>query len=455
MEKTLIEELGEELKEDYRKKHPKKVENEDYALYGNIDQITGKPTFVGTREGCENELNRKSAIEILRENYELIKETLEIYLDMKQEYYSLIALWILGTYMHSDFDSYPYLFFNAMRGSGKSRILRLICELSKEGNVMVSPTEAVLFRTNGTLGIDEFEGVAKKDKDSIRELLNGAYKRGIKIMRMKKKKVLGQEEQVVEEFEPYRPIVMANICGMNEVLEDRCITIILEKSDHPIKTRLTEDFKTNPKIQKIKQNLQNSCSYDSLCSLCSKKNLCIEWNNYIINRYNNTLTTQHTLHTLNTLNTLTTLNSIKLNELFNKIHDSMIIGRNLELFLPIFLIANFIGVNILEETIKFTVDIINTKKQEEEIESVDVMVIDFISRQDEGLVWYSIKDLTNHFKEFSDEVEEWMNPKWFGRALKRLNLANEKRRKSYGVEVILNIIKAKEKLKIFQKPKTI
>ena len=56
-----------------------------------------------------------------------------------------------------------------------------VCKLAKDGNVMASPTEAVLFRTNGTLGIDEFEGVANKDKSSIRELLNGAYKKGIKI----------------------------------------------------------------------------------------------------------------------------------------------------------------------------------------------------------------------------------------------------------------------------------
>ena len=126
-------------------------------------------------------LTREETKEKLLECYETIKKILKHYLDMNEDYYSLIAIWILGTYWHNDFSSYPYLYFNAMRGSGKSRALKLITRLSKDGQVMASPTEAVLFRTNGTIGIDEFEGVANKDKNSVRELLNGAYKKGIKM----------------------------------------------------------------------------------------------------------------------------------------------------------------------------------------------------------------------------------------------------------------------------------
>ena len=43
---------------------------------------------------------------------------------------------------------------------------------------------------------------------------------------MKKKKTIEGEQQVVEEFEPYRPIIMANIWGMDEVLGERCIQLI-------------------------------------------------------------------------------------------------------------------------------------------------------------------------------------------------------------------------------------
>ena len=256
--------LGDALKEPIERL--KKQLKEDLSKPINKDLILN---IGGVRVSKDSLEAREKAIETIREQYDNIKEVLKHYIDLKEDYYTILTLWIIGTYLHDEFDTFPYLFFNAMRGSGKSRTLRLACKLAKDGNVMASPTEAVLFRVHGTLGIDEFEGVANKDKSQIRELLNGAYKRGVKIFRMKKKKSLAGEELVAEEFEPYRPIIMANITGMEEVLEDRCITLILEKSSHPEKTRLTEDFESNSTIKYILQNM-NQCS---LCSVVMKKNI--------------------------------------------------------------------------------------------------------------------------------------------------------------------------------------
>jgi len=402
----------------------------------NMTEI--KSTQIETIE----EPTKEEVLEKLQDTYSDIKRILKVYLDLKEEYYSLISLWIIGTYFHQNFSSFPYLFFNAMRGSGKSRLLRLVCKLSKEGNVMASPTEAVLFRTTGTLGIDEFERVANKDKSSIRELLNGAYKKGIKIARMKKVKSLAGEEMKVEEFEVYRPVIMANIWGMDEVLGDRCVTLILEKSDNPEKTRLTEDFEENNYIEEIKKSLVKC----SLCNVVSPKNINKMWNNYISNEYKTTYTT-HTSY--NTLTTLTT--SEQHLKLFKKIGDSKIQGRNLELFLPLFFIAEYINEKVLKEVIGIALDITSEKKHEEEIESIDVMIFDFISKQEEGLEYISMKNLTNMFREFADEPGEWLNSKFFGRALNRLNLVVDKRRNDKGVNVLLNVPKAKEKIKMFRK----
>jgi len=384
-------------------------------------------------------LTRKQTKEKLLECYERINEVLRHYLDMNKDYYSLIAIWILGTYYHKNFSSYPYLYFNAMRGSGKSRALKLICKLSKDGSVMASPTEAVLFRTNGTIGIDEFEGVANKDKNAIRELLNGAYKKGIKIMRMKKVKSVSGVEMKVEEFEVYRPVIMANIWGMEEVLEDRAITLILEKSVDPIKTRLVEDFEENEVIKYILQNIYRC----SLCSVVSLKNINLLWNNFISNKYNTTLTT-HTTHTTHT--TLTTQQET----IFNKIHDSNILGRDLELFLPLFFIGDFLGQEIMVNLIRIAMNITRSKKQEQTIESKDIMVYDFISKQEPNLKYHSIKQLINEFREFSGEIDEEINSKWFGRALKRLNLVLDRRRLGHGVEVTLNVVKAQKKFRMFE-----
>jgi len=373
----------------------------------------------------------------LKEYFEDIKSILKEYIEMNEDYYDIIALWILGTYLHKEFETFPYLFINAMRGSGKTRILKLIKELSYDGLMLLSPTEAVLFRTTGTLCIDEFEGIGRRDRNALRELLNAGYKKGLQVLRMKKKKTKDGEEQVVDSFEPYRPIVMANIWGMEEVLADRCITLVLEKSDNKNITRLIENFSTHPIIKKIKGLCELRCS---LCSVVMHKNIYREWNEYVKE------TTSYTYNTYNTYTTQTTLQ-----HLFDKINNTNIDGRNLELYFPLFLIAWFIDEKVLDNILRISKKIISEKKIDDITESKDVLLFSFSSKQNGD--WFKVKELTNMFRNFigDDEPddERWLNTKWMGRALKRLNLVKEKRRVSEGIEVILNTEKAKEKMRMF------
>tara|TARA_R110000787_G_scaffold199647_2_gene310748 strand:- start:1292 stop:2641 length:1350 start_codon:yes stop_codon:yes gene_type:complete len=404
----------------------------------------------------------QTAKERMREAYFETINVLKHYVDMDEDYYSIVSLWIIGTYFHKEFLSYPYLFFNAMRGSGKTKTMNLITTLSREGNLMASPTEAVLFRTDGTLAIDEFERVGSKEKATIRELLNACYKKGMKIFRMKKKKVEGQEEQVVEEFSPYRPLIMANISGMDEVLGDRCISLILEKSDNPRIVRLSENFDNNVTIKAIKE----LCSLCSKCSLCSQKNLYTKWDNYVNSKYENymyitTLTTYNTLTTHNThktannisvvdVDTAEVLEDMELMGFFNKIDASDIKGRNLELYFPLFLLAHTIGDIELTKAINTAKKLTKDKIKDEETESVDVMVFDYVS-QLEINDFKPVKEHTAEFLKFTGEGEDYMNPKWFGHAIKRLALVKTKRRVYRGVEVILDVDKAKTKMQQFKK----
>lgn len=379
----------------------------------------------------------------LKESFQNIKAILNKYVVMKEEYYDIVALWIIGTYSHKDFASFPYLYFNAMKGSGKSRILKLIAQLSSEGQVMASPTEAVLFRTTGTLAIDEFEQVASKEKGSVRELLNASYKKGTKIFRMKKKKVDGEETQVAEEFEPYRPIVIANIWGMDEVLGDRCLPLILEKSNDPSRTKLVEDFEDNPQINYT----TNSLVKCSLCSVVTLKNIYRKWNTYI----EQTTLTTYTTYTTNT--TLTTPEEIDdtLMSVFKLIDDSGIHGRSLELFMPLFLISYAIDREVhLKKVIEIAKKITNDKKHEEQVESLDVLVLAFIAKMQSDLSYNSIKAMCNEFRRVNELDDPDINPKWFGRALKRINLVSDKKRSGTGVQVMVNITKAKELLKNHQ-----
>lgn len=394
---------------------------------------------------------------ILGKIYEDIGSILKEYCDLREDYYTLISLWVIGTYIHKSFETYPYLFINAMRGSGKTRLLKLIAALSNKGDVIGSLKESVLFRTppGTTICLDEFESIGNKENQALRELLNAGYKKGMKIKRMKKVKKLTGEDFEVEVFEPYTPICMANIWGIEEVLGDRSVTMVLEKSPDPYFNLIMEDFGEKPEIKDIKARLE--ANLVQLCSYFGVGGYIERWNNYIKQRYRNTSTfttfTTQTTQTTQLKPNILTFSDTTLTQFFNRIHDSKINGRNLELFLPLFLIARFINEQAFDNILTIASNITKERREEEMVESKDVAFIDFISQRGLQLEFVSIKKVTTNFRMFlgDDEMEEkWVNTRWIGRALKRLNLIKEKRRVREGIEVILDTQKAIEKLKNFK-----
>ncbi|MEM3063165.1 MAG: hypothetical protein QW303_06460, partial [Nitrososphaerota archaeon] len=135
--------------------------------------------------------------------YHLLKKILKFWIDMEEDYYDIVACWILGTYFFDIWITYPYLFINAVKRSGKTRLLKLMSHLCKDGIYTMSLTESVLFRLPSIkkcgLFIDEVENIASKEKFALRELLNVAYKKGGKVFRMRKNPY--SEKYVPEEFE--------------------------------------------------------------------------------------------------------------------------------------------------------------------------------------------------------------------------------------------------------------
>lgn len=181
--------------------------------------------------------------------YETLIRILKDWMDLEDRYYHIVALWILGTYFMDDFETYPYLFINATKRSGKSRLLKILAKLCR-GIHTTSMTEAVLFRLpmmkSVGLFIDEAERIGSKGKEALRELLNSAYKRGVKIYRARKS--AKSEAYVLDEFEVFVPISLANISGLDDVLEDRCITLVLERSFNPLIINKPEIFTLDEKI---------------------------------------------------------------------------------------------------------------------------------------------------------------------------------------------------------------
>lgn len=395
----------------------------------------------------------------LKTIYLNINDLLKKYCDLNKEDYPIVSTWIIGTYLHKYFHSYPYLFLNAMKGSGKTRTLKLITDLSYNGEILLQPTEAVLFRTNSSLGIDEAEGIARKGMENLRELLNGCYKKGSKVKRMKQKKTMEGVEQVVEEFDIYRPLVLANINGMEDVLGDRCINIILERSNNSGIVKLAEIWETEEIFIATKKLLQESSERCSLCSyrcipnpanlqelspesaksvfsVVSVEKLYTEWNNYIYTNY--------ILHTNYT-------NYTNYTQLFKALDLMDLTGREVELCLPLLFIAWNIDEKVFKEILSSIKNYMALRKQEQFNESLDIMLIDMVSQETEK-GFQTIKKITDNFLEFTQDPNEEreINPKWTGRALKRLNLIKDKKRISGGVRVILNIEKAQDKIRQYK-----
>ena len=392
------------------------MEEEDFKKLSN-------PSYDLEREKEKNS-------EMLMEAYRNLLEIYKKYCDWREEYYPIVSLWTIGTYFHQKMLTYPYLYFNASKESGKSRSVRLITFISDGGEMVNSMTEAVLFRTKGTLGIDEFERASRKGSENLLELLNSAYKRGVKVKRMKKVKTFTGEEQQVEEFDIFRPIILANIWGMDSVLEDRTLSLFLEKTTRDDIANLLEIWEFDEKILQTKQIIRTSCS---LCSVVTLQKVYVDWNEYITTNYTTTRAKNYTkLH------------------LFKKIRDSGLKGRMLELSFPLIIVADMIGEEIVDEVIKSLKIIHIEKNQEAFLENKDVLLLDMISQMNDNNEWHSVKRITEDFRQFCSSNEEWMNDKWLGRALKRLVVIKERKRTNRGIEVKLDIEKAKEKIKIYK-----
>lgn len=410
------------------------------------------------KEGFKEVLGTTNEIDwnMVKKIYDRLIQIIDTYLDMDKNQIRVVALWIIGTYMHKQFSTFPRLFFNAIKGSGKTRLLKLLEVLCWNGKIQVNLSEAVLFRTAGqrTTLFDESEQMKSKDKQALRELLNSGYKRGGKIERMKK--VVGKEgeDYKVESYDIYAPVAMANINGLDSVLSDRTITLILEKSVNAAKVNLAEDFETNRIILDVKKALEFSVG---CVGVGLKKNIPPideAWNNY-------TLTTHYTHPTLYTLNTLINddknecrvgvLESWQI-ELFEKVSKSGLVGRNLEIFFPLLYISQRISSVGLEEMIKVAQKIINSKKADDAMENADISLYEYVSKLSDELHYYPVNEIAMGFADFYSfgNIDNMINREWMGIALKRLNLVLDKKRHSKGIKVLLDINKAKEKIRMFK-----
>ncbi|MFI5342137.1 MAG: hypothetical protein ACHQ7N_20155, partial [Candidatus Methylomirabilales bacterium] len=140
--------------------------------------------------------------------------------------YAVCALWTLGTYVFPILPSYPRLNLHGEKGSGKSKTLKLIAALAHNGLWRTAPRAAPLFRLiealRPTLCLDELEHLDREDRGDIEAILNAGYQAGGAVDRC------DSVTFNVRPFAVYSPIALAGIKGLNAVLADRCITLIMQ-----------------------------------------------------------------------------------------------------------------------------------------------------------------------------------------------------------------------------------
>ncbi|MBI4537173.1 MAG: hypothetical protein HY712_04360 [candidate division NC10 bacterium] len=154
--------------------------------------------------------------------------------------YAVLATWTLGSYCYSALPSFPRLNLHGEKGSGKSKALKLIATLAHNGLWRTAPTPATLFRLietlRPTLCLDELEHMDRDDRGDIAAILNAGYQAGGAVDRC------DPVTFNVRPFAVYAPVAVAGIKGINSVLADRSITIIMQPGRDPARVNRPVDL---------------------------------------------------------------------------------------------------------------------------------------------------------------------------------------------------------------------
>lgn len=375
----------------------------------------------------------------LEDMHKEIRAELEYYMDFTDpRYYDLMALWTIGTYLHPMFTTYPYVFLNAVKQSGKTKLLTLISCLAFNAKAALSLTPASLFRliqsNRCTLLIDENEKLnGGKDENDFRSLLLAGYKKGMKVPRVSERKIDGVTTRSVEEFDLYSPKMLANITGIEDVLEDRCITLIIKRTRNLEKGNREIEI-TDPKWQEIRDRLYlftmqfvNECTVNNVSPSTKSPNDTHIFNNPIKNIY---IKKQGDL----------TYNGANGNMVTS---DFEISNRDLELWKPILTLSGLISEDLYGSMYRLAVEKSKEKRTENITETYDLLLatvlVNFVT--DKG--YYKVSEIKDEFNAVTES--DPMSAKWVGKALKRLDvILHKKHMGRKGRQVLLDPLKCQD-----------
>jgi hypothetical protein len=391
-----------------------KVNNEKYLISSDrsiikFAEAAEKGIYLTTMELDTFRLSSNGITKIYEgENHETpndIFTTIRNYIERfiflkKKETYSLLALWVIGTYLYRVFRYFPYIHLNAEKGSGKTMLMEVMAPVCFNGQISANSTEAVIFRdiqnNSTTLFLDELEKMSKDDKEKYAGIMavlkTGFSKNGLV------KRCDGKNKDKIRSFSTYAPKMFAGIKDLDDVLSDRTIKIkMYRKLNNEFFERYTECIE-NMNIQKYIR--------DTLYSFG------LRYANKIENIYNEPAIP---------------------NEFFNTLNN-----RELDIWLPIITIAQLIDMesntNLVNEMLTYSVSYLEEKKFTDATENDTVKILNILNQfipshtpefTRDYLIGYKTDTIFNYFKE-QDEYS-WMDSKtWLTKQLKKVEVKVDK-----------------------------
>jgi len=338
--------------------------------------------------------------------YQEVYERFSYYIDAPERNLHFLSLWTIGTIFHNFFNAYPYLHLYGPKRSGKTKTLTLIKLMGFNAIKSHSLTPATIYRlvesAHATLLLDEQDYLVDPERRTeFRTLLLGGYKKGSFVYRSEK---TSKGKIVPTRFGIYSPKALANIEGLEDVLQDRTITVTMMRSIDPKITRREPD-EEDPSWLNLR---------DKLASLYIKY-----WKE-VHSAY---------ISTLRALGDTEDYTGIP-----EEVRDKFVSARDYihsrirEIWSPIIALALFFeskGVNNLLDSV-FTLAKENyTERQTDEAESPEAGIVYALKKIYDGDRYYALADITNAYKE--ETGIERIDSRSIGRLMKRLGFKDKRR----------------------------
>jgi hypothetical protein len=337
--------------------------------------------------------------------YREVFENFNHYIDAPEPRLHFLSLWTIGTIFHMLFQAYPYLhLFGAMR-TGKTKTLTLIGCMGFNAIKTHSMSEATIYRlvesNHATVLLDEQDYLSDPERRAeFRTLLLGGYKKGSFVYRSEK---TSKGKIVPTKFRIYSPKALANIEGLESVLGDRTITVIMLRSKDPVKTRRDID-EDDPKWMEMRTKLAS---------------LYVKYWKDVSDAYK---------AVLKALGDVEDLSAIPegLKPLFQKARD-YIYSRNRELWSPILALALFFEVKGVEGLVEKILEVAKeniAEKEVDDIQTPEVGLIRALHSIYSGDRYYALSDILKQYKQ--ETGIEKIDPRSLGRMMRRLDFTSKR-----------------------------